>query len=76
LIKNNSFEVVQEIKKIMTLLKINEEFIGDEITNIVNSDINSLIYFFNNFQKDDDKWNGLNIYDYLKQSESNKSNYL
>ena len=60
----------------MTLLKINEEFIGDEITNIVNSDINSLIYFFNNFQKDDDKWNGLNIYDYLKQSESNKSNYL
>ena len=70
MIKNNSFEVVQEIKKIMTLLKINEEFIGDEITNIVNSDINSLIYFFNNFQKDDDRWNDffqLNIKIYQKK---------
>ena len=106
LTNSNGFEVVQEIEKIMAFFKINEEFIGDEITIIVNSkkyenDINSLIYFFNNFQKDDDKWNDFfsakyknisekevelktyleelkekNIYDYLKQSESNKSNYL
>ena len=53
----------------MTLLKINEEFIGDEITNIVNSDINSLIYFFNNFQKDDDKWNGFFSAKYKNISE-------
>ena len=106
LTNTNGFEVVQEIEKIMAFFKIHEEFVGDEITIIVNSkkyenDINSLIYFFNNFQKDDDKWNDFfsakyknisekevelktyleelkekNIYDYLNQSESNKSNYL
>ena len=57
----------------MTLLKINEEFIGDEITNIVNSDINSLIYFFNNFQKDDDRWNDffqINIKIYQKKKQN------
>ena len=37
LTNSNGFEVVQEIEKIMSFFKINEEFIGDEITIIVNS---------------------------------------
>jgi hypothetical protein len=37
LTNSNGFEVVQEIEKIMAFFKINEEFIGDEITIIVNS---------------------------------------